>query len=212
MLDYPVVHFIPHEPTPQGFLQFRQPKSLEYYEQKQSFILHERKEVDIMGVSMEKTQICKSEISHPKTCACLLKCEFCHLLSNVSFLILTSTGSLILAFLASLSMERAPNKRLRFLCYEAFNQPVHDRSVTVVKMHGTCKPTRGLDIMEETPEQPHRKYQLRDSGGDRLAGQYFYSMVHIFFMISQDLINSMPHPKSIHYLEVVALCLLFVDV
>lgn len=113
-----------------------------------------------MGKSTEKTQICKSEGSHPKMGACLLKCEFCHLLSNVSFLILTSTGSLILAFLASLSMEGAPNKRLRFLCYEAFNQPVQHSSVTVVKMHGTCKPTRGLNIMEETAEQPHRKYQL----------------------------------------------------
>lgn len=113
-----------------------------------------------MGKSTEKTQICTSEGSHPKMCACFLKFEFCHLLSNVSFLILTSTGSLILAFLASLPMERAPNKRLRFLGYEAFNQPVQHRSVTVVKMHGTCKLTCGLDIMEATPEQPHKKYQL----------------------------------------------------
>lgn len=144
----------------QGLLPFRQPKSLEHCGQKQPFILHEKKKKDIMGKSTEKTQICKSEGSHPKMSACLLKCEFCRLLSNVSFLILTSTGRLILAFLASLSMERAPNKRLRFLCYEVFNQPVQHRSVTVVKMHGTCKPTCGLNIMEETPEQPHRKYQL----------------------------------------------------
>jgi len=35
----------------------------------------------------------------------------------------------------------------------------HHLSVIMVKTHGTCKPTPGLDIMEETPEQPQRKYQ-----------------------------------------------------
>lgn len=113
-----------------------------------------------MGKSMENTQICTSKGSHPEMCACLLKLEFCLLLSNVSFLILTSTGSLILAFLASLSMEKAPNKRLWFLGYEAFNQPVQHRSAIAVKMHGTYKPTHGLGIMEETPEQPHETYKL----------------------------------------------------
>lgn len=116
--------------------------------------------VDIMGKSMEKTQICTSKGSHPKMCACLLQFEFCLLLSNVSFLILTSTGSLILSFLASLPMEKAANKRLWFFGYEAFNWPVQYRSATVVKMHGTCKLTCGLGIMEETPEQPHEKYKL----------------------------------------------------
>lgn len=157
MLDYPVAQCIPHEQL--KVFSHSDNQSHLNTGQKQPFILHEKKK-DIMGKSTEKTQICKSEGSHPKMSACLLKCEFCRLLSNVSFLILTSTGRLILAFLASLSMERAPNKRLRFLCYEVFNQPVQHRSVTVVKMHGTCKPTCGLNIMEETPEQPHRKYQL----------------------------------------------------
>jgi len=42
-----------------------------------------------------------------------------------------------------------------------------------------------------------------DSRGARLAGQQFYSMVHIFFMTSQDLIDSMPHSQSTDCLEVV---------
>lgn len=89
-------------------------------------------------------------------CACFLKREFCHLLSNVSFLILTSAGSLILAFLASLTMKRTQKRQ----CFLSMNLPADHRSVIVVKMHSTCKPTPGLDTVEETLEQPHRKDQL----------------------------------------------------
>lgn len=171
-----------------------------------------------MGKSMEKTQICTSEGNHPKMCACLLKLEFCHPLSNVSFLILTSTGSLIPAFCASLSMERAPNRRLWFLGYEAFNQPVQHRSVTVVKMHGTCKPTSGLDIMEETLEQPCKKYQLHKFWRSQACRTTLLVYAYVFFKISQDLIYSTPHPKSIDCLEVVCFvsvvcrCVTFIEV
>lgn len=42
-----------------------------------------------------------------------------------------------------------------------------------------------------------------DSSEARIAGQGFYSTVHVFFMILQDLINSTPQPKSTDSLEVV---------
>lgn len=133
-------------------------------------------------------------------CACFLKREFCHLLSNVSFLILTSAGSLILAFLASLTMKRTQKRQ----CFLSMNLPADHRSVIVVKMHSTCKPTPGLDTVEETLEQPHRK--------DQLHGFWWSHCFFVLpcgsplFMISQDLINCM---TTLKVLKLFALYLFF---
>lgn len=136
-------------------------------------------------------------------CACFLKREFCHLLSNVSFLILTSAGSLILAFLASLTMKRTQKRQ----CFLSMNLPADQLTIgQSLRLKCTARASQHLGWTLWKRHQSSHIGKINSMASDGAIVFLFYPVVHLFFMISQDLINCM---TTLKVLKLFALYLFF---
>lgn len=165
---------------------------------------YNKKHVDIMGKSTEKNRFERLKDNILK-CVLASYVSFFHLLSNVSFLVSTSyfdfcrkSNSSFPCFFVheDCSKKTAVSWLWRFQLTTTYQS-------SWLKHMEHASQHLGWTLRKRHQSSHRGNINTMASGGARLVGQYFYSMVHFFLLTSWALTNSMPHLKPTDCLEVV---------